>query len=227
MPLQSALPNDAPASGEVVDTGLHSVALMAGYYRIAADPRQLGHELGLAGRVAGPADLVVAAKRLELKARWIIEATATRLKSCPLPAIIGLRQGGFVVLAHGTGLGEYRLADPVRRISHEVDLQQLCQHWDGNIVLITRRAGGAGANPKTFGFRWFLPSIWRYRRVLAHVLLASFFVQIFGLITPLFFQLVVDKVLVHKAMSTLIVLVSAWCRWGCSRPCCNICARMR
>ncbi|WP_338690804.1 type I secretion system permease/ATPase [Bradyrhizobium sp. 26S5] len=209
MTLQSAIRDndDAPASVEKVDTGLYSVALVAGYFRIAADPRQLGHELGLAGRLAESADLVAAAKRLELKARWIANATVKRLTSCPLPAVIGLKEGGFLVLAPGGKAGQFRLADPVRRSSAEVDLEQLAQQWDGNIVLITRRAGGAGVNPKTFGFSWFLPSIWRYRRVLSHVLLASFFVQIFGLITPLFFQLVVDKVLVHKAMSTLIVLV--------------------
>src|SRR6478736_4765348 len=62
-------------------------------------------------------------------------------------------------------------------------------------------------DPTTFGFRWFWPSILRYRRSLAHVLVASLFVQLFALATPIFFQLVVDKVLVHKGMSTLVVLV--------------------
>ena len=77
----------------------------------------------------------------------------------------------------------------------------------GDGVLITRRLGGAGIDPNTFGFRWFWPSILRYRRPLAHVLVASLFVQLFALATPIFFQLVVDKVLVHKGMSTLVVLV--------------------
>ena len=36
---------------------------------------------------------------------------------------------------------------------------------------------------------------------------ASLFVQLFALATPIFFQLVVDKVLVHKGFSTLIVLI--------------------
>ena len=62
-------------------------------------------------------------------------------------------------------------------------------------------------DPKTFGFRWFWPSIVRYRRSLAHVLVASLFVQLFALATPIFFQLVIDKVLVHKGISTLVVLV--------------------
>ena len=39
------------------------------------------------------------------------------------------------------------------------------------------------------------------------MLVASLFVQLFALATPIFFQLVVDKVLVHKGLSTLIVLV--------------------
>jgi len=68
-----------------------------------------------------------------------------------------------------------------------------------------RPSGGRG---KTFGFRWFLPSIWLYHKPLAHVLLASLFVQIFALVTPIFFQVVVDKVLTHKGYSTLYVLVA-------------------
>jgi subfamily B ATP-binding cassette protein HlyB/CyaB len=55
--------------------------------------------------------------------------------------------------------------------------------------------------------RWFLPTIWRYRRPLGHVLAASLFVQIFALTTPLFFQVVVDKVLTHRGYETLFVLV--------------------
>jgi ABC-type bacteriocin/lantibiotic exporter with double-glycine peptidase domain len=49
--------------------------------------------------------------------------------------------------------------------------------------------------------------MWRYRRALAHVLVASLFIQLFALVTPLFFQIVIDKVLVHKAMSTLTLIV--------------------
>ena len=74
------------------------------------------------------------------------------------------------------------------------------------LLLVGRRVGGAGYDPKSFGFRWFLPSLWRYRRPLMHVLLASLFVQVFALVTPLLFQVVVDKVLSHEGYSTLIVL---------------------
>ena len=67
--------------------------------------------------------------------------------------------------------------------------------------------GGPGIHAAHFSFAWFLPSIWRYKRALGHVLLASLALQIFALVTPLFFQVVIDKVLVHRSASTLDVIV--------------------
>ncbi|RBP07140.1 peptidase C39-like protein, partial [Roseiarcus fermentans] len=55
---------DAPGSApppEEVDSGLSALSLIAGYYRIAADPSQLRHQLALTGRQAGSEDLVRAA----------------------------------------------------------------------------------------------------------------------------------------------------------------------
>ncbi len=52
-----------------------------------------------------------------------------------------------------------------------------------------------------------LGAIHKYRHLLGEVLLASFFLQLFALVSPLFFQVVIDKVLVHRTLSTLDVLV--------------------
>ena len=107
----------------------------------------------------------------------------------------------------GSTKGRARLIDPVGRAVQELTIEEIADRSSGELILVTRRLGGAGTDPNTFGFRWFLPSILRFRRPLAHVLVASLFVQVFALATPIFFQLVVDKVLVHKGMSTLVVLV--------------------
>jgi hypothetical protein len=111
------------------------------------------------------------------------------------------------VLAVAAEKGKVRLVDPIARTAKEATLEEAQALSSGSAILVTRRLGGAGIDPNTFGFRWFWPSILRYRRPLAHVLVASLFVQVFALATPIFFQLVVDKVLVHKGMSTLVVLV--------------------
>jgi subfamily B ATP-binding cassette protein HlyB/CyaB len=203
--------NEARINPEVaarrLDAGLAALALIANYYRIAADPEQLGHQLALTGRLAGAEDLVRAANLLRMKSRILHGVTAKRLGALPLPAILELKDGGFAVLAVASEKGKLRVVDPLARVAKEAPLEEIETLSSGSVILVTCRLGGAGIDPHTFGFRWFWPSILRYRRPLAHVLVASLFVQVFALATPIFFQLVVDKVLVHKGMSTLAVLV--------------------
>ncbi|MBW4609609.1 MAG: peptidase domain-containing ABC transporter [Hassallia sp. WJT32-NPBG1] len=57
-----------------------------------------------------------------------------------------------------------------------------------------------------FSLKWFLPSIYKYRRVLTEVLIASAFVQLFGLANPIITQVIIDKVLVQKSLDTLDIL---------------------
>jgi subfamily B ATP-binding cassette protein HlyB/CyaB len=191
-----------------VDSGLAALALVAGYFHIAADPRQMAHELALGGRKANGEDLVRGARQLGLKAKVVRKSTIARLSGMPKPLLVGLAEGGFAVLAESGSAAEFRVVQPVERLAKVVSREEMAKLWDGVVVPITRRLGGAGFEPKTFGFRWFLPSIWRYRRALANVLIASLFVQVFALATPLFFQLIIDKVLIHKGYSTLAVLVA-------------------
>ncbi len=190
-----------------VDAGLRALCGIAAYYRIAADPVHLQRELALLGREAGVTDLLRAGKMIGLKARSSNRRTAKDLAATPAPAIAKLRDGGFVVFGGRMPNGLFRIIDPVTSIDRLLPVEDLLAEIEPHLILLARRIGGEGYNPKSFGFRWFLPSIWRYRKPLAHVLLASLFVQIFALVTPLFFQVVVDKVLAHKGYSTLFVLV--------------------
>ena len=197
----------SPAPAQLLDPGLCGLSLVAGYYRIAGDPSQLRHQLALTGRRAQAEDIVRGANVLQLKSRILRGVTAKRLGAIPFPAILSLKDGGFAVLGAGSTKGMARLVDPIARTAQELSMEDIAALSSGELVLITRRFRGVGIDPTTFGFRWFWPSILRYRRSLAHVLVASLFVQLFALATPIFFQLVVDKVLVHKGVSTLIVLV--------------------
>ncbi len=71
--------------------------------------------------------------------------------------------------------------------------------WDGGLVLMTRRAALTDL-ARRFDVTWFLGAIHKYRRLLGEVLVASFFLQLFALVSPLFFQVVIDKVLVHRRL---------------------------
>ncbi|HEX5391972.1 MAG TPA: peptidase domain-containing ABC transporter [Rhodocyclaceae bacterium] len=63
--------------------------------------------------------------------------------------------------------------------------------------------------PPKFGFRWFVPELLKHRRIWRDVLLASLALQLVGLATPLFTQVVIDKVVVHHTTSTLTVIAVA------------------
>ncbi|CDZ30945.1 HlyB protein [Neorhizobium galegae bv. officinalis] len=191
-----------------LDSGLRALCGIAAFYRIAADPQQLQHDLALKGRPLQALDLQRAARLIGLKTRSIEQVSERRLRTIPVPAIVRVKGGAFQVLGGLNPSGKYRLIDPVTRVDREIEPEEITSEIGGSVLLVGRRLGGEGSDPREFGFKWFVPSIWRYRKPLAHVLLASFFVQIFALVTPLFFQVVVDKVLTHKGYSTLFVLVA-------------------
>jgi subfamily B ATP-binding cassette protein HlyB/CyaB len=195
-------------SPQAVDSGLLALATIAGHYRIACDPAQLAHELGLS-RAATPEDLVRASRRIGLKASVLKGQGAKRIASVPLPTILRLNDGRFVILTHRLPENKLRTVDVATRAQSIETSPELMSRWTGEIVLVTRRLGGPGIDPQTFNFAWFVPSIWRYRKPLTTVLIASLFVQLFALVTPLLFQVVIDKVLLHKGMSTLVVIVTA------------------
>jgi subfamily B ATP-binding cassette protein HlyB/CyaB len=138
-------------------------------------------------------------KARSLKSRW------ERLSLAPSPAIAVLRNGTFLLL--GKASKEEAVVqlpgEPRPRLMTRAEFEAV---WSGELVVMTRRAGLAELS-RRFDISWFLSAMHKYRLVLARVLVASFFLQLFALVSPLFFQVVIDKVLVNRSMSTLDVLV--------------------
>lgn len=202
--------------GSGIDTGVICLTLMTQYLRQPADPDAIRHDLGLAVGMASRGDLVRAAKKLQLKAR-IVQPSSKRLDRLPLPAIIEKNDGSFAVLA-AISADKVLLQDPQVGAAQEVLRSEFEAGWSGYAILITSRAFSEGFS-RRFDFSWFVPEIIRYRWIFAEVLLASFFVQLLGLISPIFFQLVIDKVLVHNGRPRSKFLLSGCRRSRCSRSC--------
>ena len=183
------------------ESGIDCLALMLNFNGVAADKEQLRHRVG--GRDIGVAELVRSACEHGLKCR-ARTTTCKQLGALPLPAIIRTRAGAFQILAKITD--KALLHDAVSGRPHAMSLSDLADLWDGTVILMTRRAALSDLG-RRFDFSWFLQAMHKYRWLLGEVLLASFFLQIFALITPLFFQVVIDKVLVHRGLTTLDVLL--------------------
>jgi subfamily B ATP-binding cassette protein HlyB/CyaB len=189
------------------DAGLAALCGVSAYHRIAANPSELRRRLALGEKAADFPDLVRAAQSLGLRARWVRKLGRQRLGGLPAPCLVRVKGGGIQVYGGKTPDKLHRLVDPITREFRDLSLKELSKTVEPQALLVQRKLGGAGIDPSVFSLRWFLPSIWRYRRPLTHVVVASFFVQAFALVTPLFFQVVIDKVLSHKGYDTLFVLV--------------------
>jgi len=129
----------------------------------------------------------IAADRLEN-----IPDIAIAFKNTGHACLLKIIQDGFVIqVAQGE----------IKRLTKEDFLKEFSQYF----FLTKSRSSILGSLAK-FDFSWFIPSIIRYRKELLQVLLMSLIIQLIALATPLFFQVITDKVLVHQATTTLNVI---------------------
>ena len=148
-------------------------------------------------------------KQFGLKAR-VYHSKWQRLTTTPLPGIAVLRDGRFLLLGKASEdqvlVQNPSLPRPILMSRAEFEAV-----WDGRLVLMTRRVGLTDLS-RRFDIGWFIGAIHKYRHLLGEVLAALLFLQLFALVSPLFFQVVIDKVLVNRTLSTLDVLVIGSCR---------------
>jgi subfamily B ATP-binding cassette protein HlyB/CyaB len=184
------------------DTGAAAFAFVLQLLGLPADPEKILHELGTAGPL-GEEDLLRAARKFPVKTRGI-GSTWERLTKTHLPALAAMSDGTWLVLGR-VGEDKVLVQSPLSKRPELLEREAFEARWSGRLLLVTRRAA-LGDLTRRFGVSWFVSAIAKYRGPLSEVLVASCFLQIFGLLTPLFFQVVVDKVLVHRGISTLEVL---------------------
>ena len=195
-----------PSAGlqqRVVDTGVLCLLLLARFFGLPADGAQLRHQFGQSGQPLSDADLLRAAKSLGLKPGFLTTEWA-RLAGTPLPAMAKRQDGHYVVVAKVEG-EKVLVHDPREQRPSILTKAEFTTIWSGQLLLTTKHVN-VPADEVTFDFTWFIPAVVKYRRLLSEVVAASFFLQLFGLLTPLFTQIVIDKVLVHKGFTTLHVL---------------------
>ena len=183
------------------DAGLTVLVMLLRFHGVGADPSQIRHHCGTAA--IGVAEMIRCAKEFGLRAREL-KTNWGRLATTPLPAIAVLKDGDFLLLGK---VGNDKVVVQSTKTPRPALLtkDELEAMWTGRIVLMTRRANLMDLS-RRFDITWFIGAIQKYRRQLGEVLLGSFFLQLFALVSPLFFQVVIDKVLVHRTVSTLDVL---------------------
>ncbi|MCB1760663.1 MAG: type I secretion system permease/ATPase, partial [Gammaproteobacteria bacterium] len=174
-----------------VDSAAHALALLARLNGVAADPDLLHARFCGDGASLSDVEMRQAAESLGMKS-GLLRSSWQRLQTrTPLPVLGEHRDGHWFVIA---ALDEARvlLHDPLERRPLQVSRQAFIELWSGRLLLAVTKAPRAAGGQ--FGFGWFLAAMGKYRHLLVQVLIASCFLQLLALTTPLLFQVVMDKV---------------------------------
>ncbi|WP_421868943.1 type I secretion system permease/ATPase [Motiliproteus sp.] len=209
---QAASTNSEQPSSPELDTGLYSLVSIARFHRLPAELEQLKHQFGREEQPFDTQDLLRAAKALGFRAKQST-ATLQRLQPRALPAIGRDRNGSYFIIAKvsepepGADNADWRvlIQQPGQQAPQTLNQQEFEELWSGELIRLGLR-GGQGQGQGVFNLSWFIPALLKYRKHFTEVIIASFFLQLFALATPLFFQVVMDKVLVHQGFTTLDVL---------------------
>lgn len=180
------------------------LSTIARFHHLATNPKQLHREFSASDALMAH-ETISAANFLGLKTRFV-QRRPEDLAELPMPAVVVSADGVCTILARvHEGKALLQRADDPKPYTMPVE-ELLGPDLDMVSLLVFRRKGVLSSLQQKFDISWFIPAIIKYRRLLGQVLLASFFIQLFALVTPLFFQVVVDKVLVHQGLTTLNVL---------------------
>ncbi len=198
--------------GTVSDPALSCFVLLAKFLGVAADAGQIHHDRGKGDDPYSLEDVSRIAKKLGLIAR-LKDTRLAELSKLPLPAIVRENDGGAFILLKieedslNSRFLIQRPADerPIVLSSDEFETLFVLNGDKGCLLLLTSREKISGEK-RPFDISWFIPALVKYRKSLRDVLLGSFFLQLMALASPIFFQLVIDKVLVHQSLTTLEVL---------------------
>ena len=189
-----------------MNSGLLAFDVVARINRIDVDIRAVAREFSLQELVT-PEELLRIAGKYDFKAKLKELSVAKLAEAYPLPAIAVGRDGHYVVLLKNSDVdGKCLLFDPQEKKTLSLQVSEVEERFNRFIVLRHKKINSR----VVFGFSWFLQEIIKFKRIIGEVLLGSFVVQLFGLVTPLFTQVILDKVIVHRSLTTLDVLAIAF-----------------
>ncbi|MBL4776029.1 MAG: peptidase domain-containing ABC transporter [Mariprofundus sp.] len=150
---------------------------------------------------------------MEMKSRWkkVKNITTHKLRSPALALLSPLKDSEddvsrivlLVKIEDGTVLFFEQGDQQPKSLAAEV----FSQEFTGHLLRFSPPKGkGVEKERKPFGFSWFVPELLKHKKIWRDILLASLLIQLMALATPLFTQVIIDKVIVHQTQSTLMVI---------------------
>ncbi|OBQ46378.1 peptidase domain-containing ABC transporter [Halodesulfovibrio spirochaetisodalis] len=187
-----------------MNSGLVSLEVVARINKVRIDVPNIVREHCISSDDISSEELVRIAKRLGLRAKKKNVSLDQCHKKYPYPIIAQASDDTyFVVLGFKEEEQTVLVYIPAEGATRSVPMDEFKQLTTDRYIILSHRLLSESVR---FGLGWFFKEVFNAKGIMAEILLASFVVQLFGLVTPLFTQVILDKVLVHRAMTTLKIL---------------------
>jgi ATP-binding cassette, subfamily B, bacterial HlyB/CyaB len=193
-------------------TTLQCLTAIAQHHGLQVNPERLIHDYALNAEEPSSSMLLGMASSIGLKAK-LRQLTVDKLlgQKGVFPLLARLKDGNsmIVVGARSDDGGVLAVLDPLGDLGavKMLDPAAFQALWSGE-VLFLKRTSKLSDTRQPFGLRWFIPEILQQKAAFRDIAIAAMAMNILGLASPIFFQLVIDKVLVHHSVSTLWVLAA-------------------
>ncbi len=188
-----------------METGLISIEVVSKIHAVNIDIQAVRRRYFVEGELR-PEELLRILRDHGMRSRRKTLKTLDELFKYPAPSIITDKEGNYHVLV-GRKDEKIFIFNCAEKKMTEMTAEDFQVFWSGQTVAVYPRF------TKTEFFlniRWLFKEFFKHRPVFSAVILSSFFIQLFGLVTPLFIQVIIDKVLAHHALTTLAVVAGAF-----------------
>ena len=193
-------------------TTLQCLTAIAQHHGLQVNPERLIHDYALNAEEPSSAMVLRMASTIGLKAK-LRQLTVDKLlgQKGVFPLLARMKDGNSVIVvgARGDDGGALAVLDPLGDLGAVKMLAASAFQalWSGDVLFLKRTAKLSDTR-QPFGLRWFIPEILLQKAAFRDIAIAAMAMNILGLASPIFFQLVIDKVLVHHSVSTLWVLAA-------------------
>ena len=207
-------------TSELQHTSLKCLSLIARHHGVDISVDQMVHEYSLSDVEPSMQRLMRICKDNGFRAKDT-KMTWEQIRHMgeAFPAMARLKNGNFVIMVgmrqveeEGEVIDEIALFDPLADRQEFLFLRRkdFENAWNGDTILAKRHFSVLDKD-QPFSLKWFLPEIYKQGIAFFDVAVAAIFIYAIALVTPLFFQIVIDKVLVNNALATLQVITIGIC----------------
>lgn len=194
-------------------TAVQCLTAVAQHHGLQINPERLIDDYALRAEEPGNGLLLRMANDIGLKATaGTLTWEGLQNQGGVFPLLARLNNGNMVIVigarsGEGEGQGQAAILDPAAGNAQVemLDRATFSARWSGDVVFVKRQHKLTDPN-QPFGLRWFIPEILRQKAAFRDIFIAAIAMQLLALASPIFFQLVIDKVLNHQSVTTLWVL---------------------